>query len=137
MTAARCFAVLSHREHRGYPAAHPQISFSNPQEQTLCALCPLWQTKRRWLMVTMLATFACADGEAAPNSLTAAEVEDGWQLLFDGESTNGWRGYNRDGFPSEAWEVRDRNLVTLAQEDGGSGVDLVTEERFENFELSI
>ena len=88
-------------------------------------------------MVTTLATFACADGEAAPNTLTVAEVEDGWQLLFDGESTNGWRGYNRDGFPSEAWEVRDGNLVTLAQEDGGSGVDLVTEERFESYELSI
>ena len=71
------------------------------------------------------------------NTLSAAEVEAGWQLLFDGESTDGWRGYDRVGFPNEAWEVRDGNLVTLAQEDGGSGVDLITEEQFENFELSI
>ncbi len=119
-------------------AAHPRISFSNPQEQTQCALCSPWRYNRGWLvLLSFLTTSACARGEALPNSLTAAEVEDGWQLLFDGESTNGWRGYNRDGFPSEAWEVRDGNLVTLAQEDGGSGVDLVTEERFESFELGV
>ena len=33
--------------------------------------------------------------------------------------------------------MRDGNLVTLSREDGGSGVDLITEEQFENFELSI
>ena len=79
---------------------------------------------------------ACA-GEHLPNTLSAAETEAGWQLLFDGASSAGWRGYNMEEFPAEAWEVRDGNLVTLAQDGGGGGVDLVTEERFDNFELSL
>ncbi len=79
--------------------------------------------------------WACA-GEQPPNTLSADEAEAGWQLLFDGTSTEGWRGYNMEGFPADGWEVRGGNLVTLAQEDGGA-VDLVTEERFESFELSI
>ncbi|MCH7473243.1 MAG: DUF1080 domain-containing protein [Gemmatimonadetes bacterium] len=91
------------------------------------------------ILSALLVISGCAvqTAERPINTLSAAEVEQGWQLLFDGESTDGWRGYNRDGFPNDAWEVRDGNLVTLAQEDGGSGVDLVTEEQFENFELSI
>ena len=116
----------------------PRGLLSKPQEETLRSLCPLRYHNRGWLaLLTFVTAYACARGEPAPNRLSAVEVEAGWQLLFDGESTDGWRGYNRDGFPNEAWEVRDGNLVTLAQEDGGSGVDLVTEERFESFELSI
>ncbi len=80
---------------------------------------------------------AAAAAQRPINTLSASEVEAGWQLLFDGESTDGWRGYDRVGFPNDAWEVRDGNLVTLSREDGGSGVDLITEEQFENFELSI
>ena len=37
---------------------------------------------------------------APPNTLTEAERAAGWQLLFDGETTEGWRGYNRESFPT-------------------------------------
>jgi hypothetical protein len=80
--------------------------------------------------------WACA-GAQQPNTLSAAETEAGWQLLFDGATAEGWRGYNMESFPTEAWEVRDGNLVTLAREGGGGGVDIVTQERFDNFELSL
>lgn len=33
--------------------------------------------------------------EPTPNTLTQAEIDDGWMLLFDGESTDGWRGYQK------------------------------------------
>ena len=33
---------------------------------------------------------------SAPNTLTPAEKAAGWQLLFDGRSLDGWRGYRRD-----------------------------------------
>jgi len=76
---------------------------------------------------------------AEHNRLTAAEEAAGWQLLFDGETTDGWRGYNREDLPEKGWEVRDGNLVLLERvadaEDWGG--DIVTEQVFGNFELSL
>src|SRR5262249_51615201 len=43
----------------------------------------------------------------APNTLTAAEKAAGWQLLFDGRSLDGWRGYRRDTLPDAGWEGKD------------------------------
>jgi hypothetical protein len=76
---------------------------------------------------------------AEHNTLTSADVDAGWQLLFDGETTDGWRGYNREGFPEKGWDVIDGNLVVLSPdpETEGSGGDIVTEQVFDNFELSL
>ena len=46
------------------------------------------------LAVALVATTSC-DGKK-DNQLTKAEIEDGWELLFDGETMNGWRDYNGD-----------------------------------------
>ncbi|MGB5693069.1 MAG: hypothetical protein WBM43_10720, partial [Flavobacteriaceae bacterium] len=41
--------------------------------------------------------------EAPMNSLTQAEKDDGWVMLFDGKTSEGWRGYKKDHFP-EGWQ---------------------------------
>jgi len=69
--------------------------------------------------------------EVAMNTLTEAEREAGWQLLFDGRSTAGWRGYNREG-PAEGWEAVDGTLARV-----GPGGDIVTDRQFDDFELSL
>ena len=76
---------------------------------------------------------------SALNMLTARERDQGWELLFDGESTQGWRGYNKAAFPDRGWEVQDGNLVVLASDgsEEGLGGDIVTTEIFDNFELSL
>ena len=76
---------------------------------------------------------------APPNTLTAAEEAEGWLLLFDGETTDGWRGYNKDEFPARGWEVRDGTLMTVPSDEADRDLrgDILTEQRFENFELSI
>ena len=37
--------------------------------------------------------------------------DDGWVSIFDGKTTNGWRGYNSNGFPSTYWEIADGAYV--------------------------
>jgi len=38
--------------------------------------------------------------------LTAQEKKDGWELLFDGKTTNGWRKFKSDGI-GNSWQVQD------------------------------
>lgn len=60
----------------------------------------------------------------------AKETE--WTNLFDGKTTEGWRGYREKAFPEIGWDIEDG---ALHRKKGESGGDLVTEEQFENFEL--
>ncbi len=73
----------------------------------------------------------------AHNSLSPAEIADGWILLFDGETTDGWRGYGAETFPEQGWTVDDGSLVVLASDgsEEGLGGDIVTQARFSSFEL--
>lgn len=86
------------------------------------------------LRLLLISTVALAIGAAAEpvNQLSEAEKLDGWQLLFDGKSTNGWEGFNDTAFPSRSWALEDGTIRTLADSSGG---DLVTVSQFENFEL--
>jgi hypothetical protein len=43
------------------------------------------------------------------NELTEQEKNEGWMLLFDGESTEGWRGVNKEHFPA-GWKIVDGTL---------------------------
>jgi hypothetical protein len=77
------------------------------------------------------------------NTLTSAEVKEGWKLLFDGESFSGWRGLGRDHVPNGLWVIengmiRKVNTADLSTLPDGRPVetgDLMTIETFENFEL--
>lgn len=83
---------------------------------------------------------ASGAGEPLPNTLTEAEIADGWRLLFDGRTTAGWRGYDREAFPDTGWAVMDGMLVvgaTATDPDVPVGGDIVTEESFSSFELSF
>jgi len=71
-------------------------------------------------------------GENPPNRLTRSESLSGWRLLFDGQSTEGWRGYKKEGVP-EGWKVVDGTLVRA---DQGAG-DIITDRKFQYFELSL
>jgi len=57
-----------------------------------------------------------------------------WTVLFDGQSTEHWRGFRRDGFPHAAWTVEDGALKPLVE---GEVLDLITRETYENFEFEL
>lgn len=76
--------------------------------------------------------------DTRPNRLSEAEAELGWELLFDGENTDAWRGAHREDFPAAGWEVRDGELTVLASEPGAQrGGGIVTRETFSAFELQL
>ena len=72
----------------------------------------------------------------APNTLTADEMAAGWQLLFDGNSTDGWRGYGRPDVPS-TWVVVEGELTHPTEGGDMDGGDLLTVEEFTDFDLTF
>lgn len=76
-----------------------------------------------------------AEAAAKLNILTGAEKKAGWKLLFDGRTTEGWRRYRGEGMPA-SWKVVNGSLVSMPRQGETTG-DIVTLERFENFELSL
>jgi len=89
------------------------------------------------------------------NVLTENERKEGWKLLFDGKTTKGWHTYNKPGTIGKKWKAQEGALVFEGRErfefyvagrkielgpvdkalDGGE--DIVSDEAFENFELSL
>ncbi len=79
------------------------------------------------------------DAFSTKNNLTDAEQEAGWQLLWDGKTTDGWRGGKLDHFPEGGWFIEDGNLIV--QSTGGAesaaGGDIVTTKQYSDFDLSV
>ena len=77
---------------------------------------------------------------AGPNELTASEAEDGWKLLFDGTTSEGWRGYGQEDFPA-GWEIVDGMLYMAGSGRGEAGSeeggDIIYNQEFENFHLKL
>ncbi len=74
------------------------------------------------------------------NSLTAEESAEGWKLIFDGLTLNGWRGYNRTDLPKNGWSVQNGELVIAATPNpkpDDFGGDIITTEKYGYFELSL
>jgi hypothetical protein len=86
--------------------------------------------------LTMQASVA---SDTAPNTLTDAERAEGWQLLWDGRTTGGWRSARGREFPKEGWEIRDGVLSVV--ETGGAesraGGDIVTAAAYSAFDLRV
>ncbi|NQY09569.1 MAG: DUF1080 domain-containing protein [Flavobacteriales bacterium] len=73
------------------------------------------------------------------NTLIHYEKRDGWKLLWDGKTTEGWRGGKLDKFPESGWEIKDGVLSVLASggAESTAGGDIVTTEKYTNFELKL
>jgi hypothetical protein len=83
---------------------------------------------------------ACISAQApkarSNNSLTKKEIKQGWQLLFDGQTLDGWKGYNSDKMFS-CWSVANGELVCLGEGGSVTAGDIITISVFDNFELSL
>ncbi len=81
-----------------------------------------------------------ATDTAGQNTLTAQEKTDGWQLLFDGKTSQGWHKYG-GGPVGAAWKIADGAIYldTTVKENWQvkEGGDFLTDEEFENFDLKL
>jgi len=96
----------------------------------------------RWAGVwsCVLAGLVCLALQAhaqANNTLTPKESHAGWQLLFDGHSTTGWRGAYATTFPAKGWIVKDGELrgKFSSGAEAGDGGDIVTLKKYSDFDL--
>ncbi|MCV9386681.1 3-keto-disaccharide hydrolase [Reichenbachiella ulvae] len=73
------------------------------------------------------------------NQLTPREKAEGWELLWDGNTTDGWRGAKLDKFPEEGWSIEDGMLIVAdaGGEESENGGDIVTIKEYSNFELEV
>lgn len=68
------------------------------------------------------------------NRLSKKEKKEGWVLLFDGTTMNGWRSYKNK--EAEGWDVKNGELYCKA-EGVTKRADLITVNKYENYELQI
>jgi len=73
------------------------------------------------------------------NKLNDEEITEGWILLFDGETSKGWRGYDLDTFPANGWKVEDGTIHCLYQNNKKKDQqpDIITVQQYKDFEFSI
>lgn len=91
------------------------------------------------LVVAAAALLALGAVAQEPNTLTSAEKAQGWKLLWDGKTGAGWHNAKGDAIPNRGWKIDD-GVLTLLHSDGHGhdfGGDLLTDEDFGDFELSI
>src|ERR1043165_508363 len=97
-------------------------------------------TKNNLRLIVLFITLACLHqiAKAQPNTLTAKEKEDGWQLLFNGKDLHGWHSYMQKK-PGKAWQIQNgmialnKNPKSVYQDYG----DLVTDDEFDNFDFKL
>lgn len=76
---------------------------------------------------------------AMANTISEREAAEGWKLLWDGKTTEGWRGARLDGFPEKGWSINE-GILKVHKSDGGestNGGDIVTTRPYKNFMLKV
>jgi len=98
----------------------------------LLAVLPLGAKKKQ-------VTETSAAAPSADNVLTEQEVREGWKLLWDGKTTEGWRGAKLSTFPTKGWHIEDGVLKVEAANgaESGNGGDIVTDKSYHNFVLKV
>ncbi|GAL67195.1 3-keto-disaccharide hydrolase [Jejuia pallidilutea] len=73
------------------------------------------------------------------NNLTFNEKKSGWEMLWDGKTTKGWRGAKLDTFPEKGWIIENDELIVLASggAESAAGGDIVTINDYSDFELQV
>lgn len=106
-------------------------SISDPQFRVLLARGAEWAATGA---VTLGASWR---DTRAHNTLAEEEKAAGWTLLFDGASTDRFRGYKLPAMPGKGWAVEASDGAgALRHVAGQGGGDIITREQYADFEFA-
>jgi len=81
---------------------------------------------------------SCSSEKTSDNALSRKEISEGWKLLFNGKTSEGWINARTGTFPVSGWEIKDGTLFTNPEAKGeNGGGDIVTTEKYKDFELVV
>jgi len=86
-------------------------------------------------MIVLLSGLFYTGCKQADNQLTEQEMEEGWILLFDGKSLDGWRDFKAEGVTAP-WKTEKGTLTSLGEGSDSTGY-IVSEKEYENFILTF
>lgn len=89
--------------------------------------------KIRSSLLAALCAFGAPLPAAEPNTLTSAEVDSGWHLLFDGKSFDGWKASDAPG----TFSIADGAILVKGPRSHLFYTGPVGGHDFKNFELSV
>lgn len=89
------------------------------------------------IALTLSACYGTMGGTppTAINSLTPQEQQDGWKLLFDGKTTNGWHNYKKTTV-GPGWIIND-GILTRSGDTAVTAGDILTNDKYRNFDLAL
>jgi len=88
-----------------------------------------------WLLMGLAIPFLTGCQQSG-NKLTDEEIKDGWSLLFDGKTLNGWRDFKGDSVSIAPWQSEKGTLTSLGLGSDSTGY-IVTTKDYENFIVSF
>jgi hypothetical protein len=84
--------------------------------------------------LTIVTMISCQIKLPMDYTLTRQEKKEGWRLLFDGKTMDGWKPYLNN--KTATWVVEDGSLKGLGKGSDSTGY-IITDDQFENFELKL
>ena len=134
-----CSNILDDVTAKGFVALQVHAIGNKEQEGKTIS----WRNIR--ICTTNPEAFKTPDSQAAPqvnciaNTISEKVASEGWKLLWDGKSTEGWRGAKLTTFPSKGWVIDNGILKVLANDGAEStnGGDIVTIKKYKNFILKV
>jgi hypothetical protein len=96
--------------------------------------------KTLFVLILAASFVSCGSGKEKKGAEKKSKEVETWTYLFDGTSTQGWRGYDKTAFPEHGWEVVDGTLHCIGSgrgEAGGGGGDIIYDKKFSNFDLQL
>jgi len=91
------------------------------------------------IVLTTISSFTIADDKPEANTLTKKQIRQGWKLLFDGKTLNGFKGATSDEVLNTCWKVENGRIVCTERDERPSDLrgSIVTKDQYSSFDFRL